>query len=75
MIYRRVTDLSALVERRSVLLLGPRQTGKTTTLQHTFPRARTYNLLEAKTFRELSARPELLRLRLEPRDELIVVDG
>ena len=48
--YDRALDLRALVEHRSVFLFGPRQTGKSTLVRHTFPDAAFYDLLEADTF-------------------------
>jgi predicted AAA+ superfamily ATPase len=72
--YQRILDLSSLLTHRSLFLFGPRQTGKTTYLYDCYPEARFVDLLEARTFRELSARPELLRLSLTPSDKLIVID-
>ena len=72
--YRRVLDLQALVRDRSVFLLGPRQTGKSTLVRRTFPDAAIYDLLEADTFRQLNSRPELLRQTLDPRREIVVID-
>jgi predicted AAA+ superfamily ATPase len=43
-------------------------------LRETFPDARFYDLLEADTFRELSARPEYMRQTLEPERRVVVVD-
>ncbi len=57
-----------------MFLFGPRQTGKSTLLQTLFPQAKFYDLLEADTFRELSAAPELIRQRLRPQDELVIID-
>ena len=72
--YHRVLDLQALVRDRSVFLLGPRQTGKSTLVRRTFPDAAIYDLLEADTFRQLNSRPELLRQTLDPRREIVVID-
>ena len=72
--YRRVLDLQALVRDRSVFLLGPRQTGKSTLVRRTFPDAAIYDLLEADTFRQLSIHPEHLRQTLDPRREIVVID-
>ena len=47
--YGRALDLRTLVEHRSVFLVGPRQTGKSTLVRHTFPDAAVYDLLEADT--------------------------
>jgi len=72
--YPRVLALKELVKHRSLFLLGPRQSGKSTLLRHTFPDARYVDLLEANTFRELSAYPESLRQSLTPADKLVVID-
>ena len=72
--YERVLPLKELLKHRSLFLLGPRQTGKSTLSRKTFPNAAYYDLLEADTFRELSARPELLRQTLSPQQEIVVVD-
>jgi predicted AAA+ superfamily ATPase len=72
--YERLLRVAELVRNKSVFLLGPRQTGKSTLLRTQFPQARYVDLLEANTFRELSARPESLRETLTPRDTLVVID-
>ena len=72
--YRRTLDLGRLVEHRSLLLFGPRQTGKSTLVRQTFPEAAVYDLLEADTFRELTARPEYLRQTLDPARRIVVID-
>lgn len=72
--YSRTLPIQELVRHRSLFLLGPRQTGKSTLLRQVFPDARHIDLLEADTYRELSTRPETLRQTLAPRDTLIVID-
>lgn len=72
--FKRVVKIKELVSQKSVLLLGPRQVGKSTLLRKTFPKARYVDLLEADTFRELSARPESLRESLTSADTHIIVD-
>jgi uncharacterized protein len=47
--------------RKSFVLLGPRQTGKSTLLQTKFPDALQINLLSTRVFRQLSAAPEQLQ--------------
>lgn len=64
--YQRALNLRTLVRHRSVLLFGPRQTGKSTLVRRTFPEAAFYDLLEADTFRQLSTHPEHLRQTLDP---------
>ena len=72
--YRRALSLCALVEHRSVFLFGPRQTGKSTLVRHTFPDAAVYDLLEADTFHQLSTHPEHLRQTLEPERRIVLID-
>lgn len=72
--YPRILDIQRLIRHKSLFLFGSRQTGKSTLLRHLFPDARWFDLLESDTFRELSARPELLRQTLSPEDRLVVID-
>lgn len=62
--YARKLNLKKPIQRKSLFLFGPRQTGKTFYLKQTFPKALYYDLLQAKTFLNLSRRPELLREEL-----------
>jgi predicted AAA+ superfamily ATPase len=70
----RLLPVRDLIRQRSLFLLGPRQTGKSTLLRQSFPDARYFDLLEADTFRELSAHPETIRQRLTPADRLVIID-
>lgn len=72
--YKRKLNLNNILEQKSLFLIGPRQTGKTTFLTQNYPNAKIYSLLEADVFRDLSANPELLRQRLTPADKLIIID-
>lgn len=53
----RYLDIAGLVAQNSVLLLGPRQTGKSTLLRQAFPQARYIDLNEADSFRTYLANP------------------
>ncbi len=72
--YKRYLELSNIIKKKSIFLLGPRQTGKSTLLRSQFPEARYVDLLEADTFRELSGHPETLRQRLQPQERLVIID-
>jgi predicted AAA+ superfamily ATPase len=72
--YKRVFNIRETVKQKSLFLFGPRQTGKSTLVRQSFPDAAYYDLLEADTFRELSARPEYLRQTLSPQQSLVIVD-
>ena len=65
--YRRTLNLRETVKHKSIFLLGPRQTGKSTLVRETFPDAAFYDLLEADTYRELSARPVNLTVSIARR--------
>jgi len=71
----RKIDLQSVLARKSVLLLGPRRTGKSALIRHQFTSAKVYNLLKADDYQRLSARPQLIReaLATAPVD-LIVID-
>jgi predicted AAA+ superfamily ATPase len=58
----------------SVLLLGPRRTGKSAYIRHQAPPHRVYDLLKADVFLRLSQRPSLIRESLTPGDGLVVID-
>jgi uncharacterized protein len=76
-VFQRSVDLRAALTARSVFLLGPRQTGKSTLLRATFPSALYFDLLDSLTFRSLAANPGLLeeRIRAAPRhSDLVVID-
>jgi predicted AAA+ superfamily ATPase len=72
--FPRIIGLREILMHSSAFLFGPRQTGKSTLLRTLFPQAKIYDLLEADTFRELSAAPELIRQRLRAEDTLVVID-
>ena len=58
--FSRILDLSASIEQRSLFLLGPRQTGKSTFLLECFSNAHHINLLEHKTFLWFAEDPDRL---------------
>jgi len=72
--YQRILNLREVARHKSLFLLGPRQTGKSTLVRQAFPEASVYDLLEADTFRELAARPEHLRQTLPPQQTFLVID-
>jgi len=70
----RLWEPEAALRRKSVLLLGPRQTGKSFLIRRALPRAKVYNLLDNDVFLRLSRRPSLLREELTEADEVVVID-
>ncbi|MBM3739261.1 MAG: ATP-binding protein [Acidobacteria bacterium] len=72
--FRRAANLGAWIQVSSLFLVGPRQTGKTTLLRQAFPKAKYYNLLQATVVREVSRRPEMIRQRRRPGENVIIID-
>lgn len=71
---KRFLDLNAILSRKSCLLLGPRQTGKSWLIRQLFPDAPIYNLLRQADFRDLSRRPALVHEALRDKQRLVVID-
>lgn len=70
----RILDLSEDLNRKSVFLFGPRQTGKTLLIHHTIQADRVYNLLDTDVLFRFSHRPARLREELPKNASLVVVD-
>jgi predicted AAA+ superfamily ATPase len=73
-IFNRIIPLASVLKRKSVLLLGPRRTGKSFFITNQIKPDRIINLLEADTFRKFSARPELLREIIQDNDKIVAID-
>jgi predicted AAA+ superfamily ATPase len=73
-LYKRILDLGTILKKKSLLLLGPRQTGKSTLALGLGDGIEYLDLSETNTYRELSAHPELLRQRLSEHTRTIVID-
>ena len=56
--FKRHLQTSVITNEKSIFLLGPRQTGKSTLLHECFPGSLYFDLLSPALFRQLSARPE-----------------
>lgn len=72
--YQRIFNVQQAIKNKSLFLVGPRQTGKSTFITSSFPNAKYYNLLAADTFRELAISPELMRQRLGHEDKIVIID-
>lgn len=59
--FTRKLNLRPFARHKSLFLLGPRQTGKSTLLRHDFPDAHYIDLLDNEIFRRFAAAPERLR--------------
>jgi predicted AAA+ superfamily ATPase len=67
-------SINATLAKKSVLVLGPRQTGKSSLIRNAIPVDRTFSLLDQSTFTNLSRRPSSLRESLKETDRVIAVD-
>lgn len=72
--FERIIPLNKILKRKSVLLLGPRRTGKSFLIKNQIKPDRIINLLEADTYRKFSTRPELLREVIQPEEKIIAID-
>jgi predicted AAA+ superfamily ATPase len=72
--YQRYLKIEQLLESKSLLLIGPRQTGKSTLIKSELPNSYIVNLAERDTFRTLAAHPEQMRQRLPPNCKFLVID-
>lgn len=70
----RIIPLTTILKRKSILLLGPRRTGKSFFITNQIKPDRIINLLEADTFRKFSARPELLREIIQDHEKIVAID-
>ena len=74
----RIIDLNATVGQKLVLLLGPRQTGKTQLITHTLSdEVAYYNLLDKEMFFRLANDPTLIRKQVaaqKPKSGVVVID-
>lgn len=72
--FKRIIPLANILKRKSILLLGPRRTGKSFFIVNQIKPDRIINLLEADTFRKFSSRPELLREIIQKEDKIVAID-
>lgn len=71
--YTRYLKLDEILSK-SVFLLGPRQTGKTTLIKEQLPESLYINLLKSEVFIELQRNPEKLRNKISKNDKLVIID-
>ena len=70
----RILDLKNLLREKSYFLFGPRQTGKSSLIEHCFPSARIYNLLDNGLYHDFNTRPGRLKEEIRSTDELVIID-
>lgn len=74
MYIKRSLDLAKFAGNKSVFLLGPRQTGKSSLLKNSYPQAKYINLLKQEHFLRLNQDPTLIRKELRTQDDILIVD-
>jgi predicted AAA+ superfamily ATPase len=74
MYIQRLIPLQQTLKTKSVLLLGPRRTGKSALLKHQLKADVQIDLLQADDFQALSFRPSSLGERIRSSDKLVVID-
>ena len=67
-------QVATTLRKKSVLVLGPRQTGKSSMIRQAMKVDRTFNLLDQSTFTNLSRHPSSLRESLQESDRLVAID-
>ncbi|MFZ3157058.1 MAG: AAA family ATPase [Smithella sp.] len=70
----RQLDISALLAKRSLFLLGPRQTGKTSLIHRMMPDTLFYDLLDSKNYLALSRNPSRLAEEIGSHVKRVVID-
>ena len=74
MYVKRQLDLLKILRKKSYFLFGPRQTGKTSLIQHTLNEYRYYNLLRTDVYLKLSRAPQRLRQEITDDDRVVIID-
>jgi predicted AAA+ superfamily ATPase len=74
MFIKRQLNLLKILQKKSYFLFGPRQTGKTSLIQHTLSEYRYYNLLKTDVYLKLSRAPQRLRQEIADDDRVIIID-
>jgi uncharacterized protein len=70
----RFLDISAILAKKSLLLLGPRQTGKSWWIRNSLSEGRVYNLLKHEDYTRLARNPGLIREELTGSEKYLVID-
>ncbi|MDR1270040.1 MAG: AAA family ATPase [Planctomycetaceae bacterium] len=70
----RKLNLQKTLERKSVFLFGPRQTGKSWIVRQTLGQELSYNLLDSNVMLKLSRSPNLIREEMTEQTQIIVID-
>lgn len=71
---KRTLNIQNMLQKKSYLLLGPRQTGKSFLIREDLKSAKKYNLLLTEDFRKLSFDITTIRKEYKPEYDIIVID-
>ncbi len=74
MYIKRALDLKKHLDQKSVLLLGPRRTGKSSFIQQQIKPDIYLNLLDTETFAKFAYQPSLLNQLIKKTDHIICID-
>src|SRR4051794_9876749 len=76
-IFTRILQLAEITKKKSIFLLGPRRTGKSTLLKSLTGPISYWNLLDSSVFRALSGDPSALRrtvTAMSPKPNIVIID-
>ncbi len=71
---QRCVDLRKSLNKKSLFLFGPRQTGKSWLIRKHFHDCRIYDLLDSETYLLLNQNPKRLEQEIQSQDKIIVID-
>lgn len=71
---KRILDLMPHLEEKSVLLLGPRRSGKTFLIEHQVKPDLSFNLLRSEDFNKLSFDPSIIEKSIQKNTKIISID-
>ncbi len=71
---KRCINLRATLNKKSLFLFGPRQTGKSWLINRYFKDCRIYDLLDSETYLLLNQNPKRLEQEIQPEDKIVVID-
>lgn len=70
----RSLNLEKVLEKKSCFLFGPRQTGKTWIIKNRLNSYKYFNLLNNKTYAQLSYSPQILQELITDKDKIVIID-
>lgn len=74
MYIKRLLDIQKHLEQKSILLLGPRRTGKSSFIRHQVKPDQYFNLLDTETFSRFSYDPGILKSFIKQGPQVICID-